>query len=159
MMIVLLSATAVVAQEDDLKKGDDLFAKGKYEESLGFYTKAIDSDPENLTAVIHRGLAYGMAGKYDMAVEDYNKVLEQKPELMNVRNSRGSAYMKLKKYDKALEDFNAIIGADPKDQEAYNNRGWCKKHLGDQKGACDDWKQSKKLGNSEAKLILENGGC
>ena len=67
--------------------------------------------------------------------------------------------MKLKQYEKAMEDFNAILAADPENQEAYNNRGWCKKYLGDPAGACEDWKQSKKLGNSEAKIILKNNGC
>jgi Flp pilus assembly protein TadD len=67
--------------------------------------------------------------------------------------------MKLKKYGEAKADFDDVIAADPENSEAYNNRGWCKKRLGNKEGACEDWKTSKKLGNSEAKIILKNNGC
>jgi len=73
--------------------------------------------------------------------------------------SRGSAYNKIKEYQKALADFNRAISIDPENQEAYNNRGWSKKYLGDFKGACADWKKSKKLGNAEAKIIYKNNHC
>lgn len=159
LLSLCLAFGSLFAQEDNFRKGDDLFAKGKYAESIEAYTRAIEVDPDNLNAYIQRGLAYSITKEYEKAAADYSLVLEKKPDMINVKNSRGSAYLKLKMYDKAFADFNDIIHADPDNQEAYNNRGWCKKYLGDQEGACEDWKKSKKLGNDEAKIILKNSDC
>ena len=60
---------------------------------------------------------------------------------------------------KELNITEVKAGLDPNNQEAYNNRGWSKKFLGDTKGACADWKKSKKLGNKEAKIIYKNNHC
>jgi tetratricopeptide (TPR) repeat protein len=159
IVLMCLAFGNLFAQEDNFRKGDDLFAKGKYAESIESYTKAIEVDPENINAYIQRGMAYSITKDYQKAVADYSLVLQRNPDMINVKNSRGSAFLKLKMYDEAFADFNDIINADPGNQEAYNNRGWCKKYLGDQEGACEDWKQSKKLGNAEAKIILKNNGC
>jgi len=160
ILIFLFAFNMVFAQgEEHMKKGDNLFSKGKYEEAIIEYSKSIEYDEDNLNAHLQRAMAYNITKQYQKAIDDYNKVLDKNPGLANVKNSRGSSYMKLKIYDKAIKDFNDILNADSKNQEAYNNRGWCKKHLGDDSGACEDWKKSKKLGNSEAKIILKNSGC
>ena len=52
-----------------------------------------------------------------------------------------------------------MLSLDPTDQEAFNNRGWSYKGKGDMKAACRDWKESRKMGNAEAKIILSNNRC
>ena len=161
LLVSLLMTSAVLFAQTEklLNQADNEFSKGKYEECVVTYGQVIEADPENLNAFIQRGLALSILGKYSESVADFTHVLNERPELTAVRNSRGTAYMKLKSYDQAISDFDAVLTADNQNQEAYNNRGWCKKHKGDDKGACDDWKQSKKLGNGEAKIILKNNGC
>jgi tetratricopeptide (TPR) repeat protein len=158
--IFLLNLGLAFSQADELmSEADGLFAKGKYDEAIEVYGKVLEEDPEKINAYLQRGLAFNITKKYEMAVQDYNKVLSMNPGIPAVLNSRGSMYMKMENYEAAMADFNAVISSDDKNQEAYNNRGWCKKYLGDDKGACDDWKKSKKLGNGEAKIILKNNGC
>ena len=158
--VLLLSLSSLWAQADEwMKEGDKSFSKGEYAASIESYNKVIEAEADKINAYIQRGLAYSITKDYEKAVADFNSALGLDNNLVHVRNSRGSAYLKMKQYDKAIEDFNAVLSADPENQEAYNNRGWCKKHKGDDKGACDDWKQSKKLGNGEAKIILKNNGC
>ena len=156
---LLLSTLSFSQCEEAMKQGKNEFNKGNYEASIVAFTRCIEADPENQNARLQRAMAFNITKKYKEAVEDYTLVLEKHPENANIRNSRGSAYLKLKRYDEALADYNEVLNIDPKNQEAYNNRGWCKKYLGDQKGACDDWKKSKKLGNSEAKIFLSNQDC
>jgi len=99
---------------------------------------------------------------YEAAISDYTAVISYKPDMIFAYISRGSAYNKLKKFKEGLSDFNKALSLSPdqvQSQEIYNNRGWSKKGLGDDAGACDDWKQSKRMGNEEAKLILKNSGC
>ena len=160
VIALILTSYALRAQTENLiNQADNEFSKGQYENCILTYGQVIEADPGNLNAHIQRGLAYSITGKYKEAIVDFSMVLGNRPELVAVRNSRGTAYMKLKSYDLAIADFNAVLTADDQNQEAYNNRGWCKKHKGDDQGACEDWKQSKKLGNGEAKIILKNNGC
>ena len=156
---ILFSFAGMAQCDEAMKEGNNEFRKGNYEASIAAFTRCIEADPENQNARLQRAMAYNITKQYKEAVDDYTSVLEKNPDKANIRNSRGSALMKLKRYDEALADFNEVLTIDPKDQEAYNNRGWCKKYLGDQKGACDDWKKSKKLGNSEAKIFLGNEDC
>ena len=86
-------------------------------------------------------------------------MVDRKPEHAWAYTSRGSAYGKLGRHQEAIADFNRVIALDARDPEAYNNRGWSKKALGDEKGACDDWRASKRMGNAEARIILENNRC
>lgn len=158
-VVTLYSFTGFAQCDAAMKEGNNEFRKGNYEASIAAFTRCIEEDPENQNAYLQRAMAYNLSKKYEEAVNDYSTVLEKNPDNANIRNSRGSALMKLKRYDEALADYNEVLTLDPKNQEAYNNRGWCKKNLGDQKGACDDWKKSKKLGNSEAKIFLGKEGC
>ena len=73
--------------------------------------------------------------------------------------SSDSSKLKLKRYREAILDFDHVIQVNPNNYEAYNNRGWAKKGLGDDKGACQDWQYSKKKGNDEARIILQNNHC
>ena len=160
LLALLFLSSVVLAQTEELiKQADREFSKGQYENCITTYGQVIQGDPENLNAHIQRGLANSIVGQYESAISDLSFVLTKRPELVAVRNSRGTAYMKLNAFDKAISDFNAVLTTDDQNQEAYNNRGWCKKHKGDDEGACDDWKKSKKLGNGEAKIILKNNGC
>ncbi|MCB0786701.1 MAG: tetratricopeptide repeat protein, partial [Flavobacteriales bacterium] len=86
-------------------------------------------------------------------------VIARKSDHVWAYTSRGSAYNKLEQYDKAIADFDRVLSLDPTDQEAFNNRGWSYKGKGDMKAACRDWKESRKMGNAEAKIILSNNRC
>jgi len=145
--------------EDALKQGDTLSNEEKYNEAITKYTEAITIDKEMSNAYLQRAYAYLRLKDYNNAINDYSEVIKLNPENSFAYLSRGSAYNKTKKFDKALIDFDKVLEINPEDQEGYNNRGWAKKGLGNKKGACKDWKKSKKLGNREAKIIYRNNGC
>ena len=145
--------------EKHFEKGVKLINEQKYEEATRVLTTALETDPTHVNSRIKRAFAFLMLKDYTSAIDDYSMVLEERPELHNIYNSRGSAYMKNKQYYNAIKDFDKVIELDEKNSEAYNNRGFCKKHTGDNDGACKDWKTSKKMGNQEAKIILKNNRC
>ena len=67
--------------------------------------------------------------------------------------------MKLGLYDRAILDLERVLQLDPNNDEAFNNRGWAYKAIGEHERACQDWNASRKLGNDEAKIILNNNRC
>ena len=130
-----------------------------YDGAVEYYTKALVDKPNNMNAYYRRGFTYGMQGEYKAAIRDYSIIIKKDPDYVWAYISRGSMRNKLKLFEDALSDFTRAIELDPKNQEAYNNRGWAKLGLDDKKGACKDWKYSKKMGNGEAKIILGNNHC
>ncbi|HOS49478.1 MAG TPA: tetratricopeptide repeat protein [Bacteroidia bacterium] len=135
------------------------FRQAKNEEAIRLLTSAINADTLNDDAWIKRGFIKSMVGDFEGELQDYNRVIAIHPDHKWAYISRGSAYNKMEKFNEAIGDFNKALEIDPKDAEAYNNRGFAKKGLGNKEGACEDWNTSRKLGNSEASVILKNNNC
>ncbi|MBI5218370.1 MAG: tetratricopeptide repeat protein [Bacteroidia bacterium] len=147
------------SQDAEFTNGKSKLKAGDYKGAAEDFTKAIQLNPKDMNYYLQRGMAYGLLEDYESAIKDYTTVITAEPKHIFAYISRGGAYNKTKKYEKALTDFNKAIEIDPENTEAYNNRGWAKKFLGDKKGACKDWKESKKKGNDEARIILKNNDC
>ena len=54
------------------------------------YTKAIESDPNNVTAYLARGTAHLKAFDFDSAIADFTKAIELKPNNASAYTNRGS---------------------------------------------------------------------
>lgn len=141
------------------QEGEKAYNAGAIAKAIGFFTQALEKDPDHLNAYLQRGFCFTMQREYQRAVQDFTAVIERKSDHLWAYTSRGSAYAKLNKHELAIRDFNRVLELDPRNEEAYNNRGWSKKATGDVKGGCADWKASKKMGNAEAKIILRNNRC
>lgn len=161
LLLAVFLTGNVIAQDAEtfFAKGEQLKQKEDYKGASEAYTKAIELDPENVNAMLQRAFCYNVMGDYEKSISDYSKIISLKPDHKFSYLSRGSARNKLKKYKEAIGDFDKVITLDPDNQEAYNNRGFAKMGLDDKDGACKDWNKSKKLGNSEAKIILKNNKC
>ena len=140
-------------------QGDRHVSHGNYADALEAYNEALKLDPTSENLYSKRAFTFSLLKQYEQAVSDYSTLIEMKPTLISAYLSRGSAFNKLERFKEALQDFNKVIELDPQNSEAFNNRGWSKKGMGDKEGACQDWKTSKKMGNSEAKIILKNNQC
>lgn len=166
-LITLTNTIQVFAQSpEDNNKAKELFNEGEkkkrasnYKGAIVDYTKAVTTDPTFINAYLQRGWCFQMLEDYRSAIYDYSEVIKIKNDHIWAYLSRGSAHNKMKEYNLAIKDFNKVLQLDPNNTEALNNRGWAKKGLGNTKGACEDWNESKKKGNQEAKIILKNTKC
>lgn len=140
-------------------EGEKAYNSGAYAKAIALFDQVLVQDPDHLNAYLQRGACHSMQREYELAVADFTAVIERKGDHLWAYTSRGSAYNRLGRPELAMRDFDAVLGLDPKNQEAYTNRGWARKALGDLTGACQDWRTSKKLGNGEARIILENNRC
>jgi tetratricopeptide (TPR) repeat protein len=60
--------------------------------------------------------------------------------------SLGLCFLKLKEVKKAIQYLDTLINLNPNYTAALSNRGLCKSFLGDQQGACADFKKSVEIG-------------
>ena len=160
LSLIILSGSGFAQKAgSNLRKAEIRFNMEDYTGAIDYYTKELAAKPGNLNAYYRRGFTYSVLGNHKAAIRDYSIIIRKDPGYVWAYISRGSSKNKLKLFKEALEDFDKAIEIEPKNQEAYNNRGWAKHGLGDKKGACKDWKFSKKMGNGEAKIILSNTHC
>ena len=85
------------------------------------YTKAIESNPSNITAYLARGTAHLKALAFDSAIADFTKVIELKANHDSAYTNRGSAYYKKGEFDRAIADLTKALEINPKSALAYCN--------------------------------------
>jgi Flp pilus assembly protein TadD len=105
-----------------VNRGNDSANKGKYDQAIADYNKALEINPMHAEVYNNRGLAYGKKGQYDQAISDFNKALEINPRDAEAYNNRGVAYGSKGQNDEAISDYSKAIEIDPEGLKAYHNR-------------------------------------
>jgi len=128
---------------------------GNYQGAIENYSKAIEIRP-NLGYIFHgRGWVNMEIENYEQALDDYENAIKfySKGELRDMGagfwNNFGFIKENLKDYKGALNEYNTGIKKDPTDSLLYANRANVKFELGDEEGACSDYKKSSKLGDED----------
>jgi|GEM_PF-335796 len=127
-------------QEDSvdywLKRGQELYDNGSYEESTQAYEKAISLDPNNSSAWLGKGESLILRRNYE-ALAALNKSLELDPQNADAWNSKGSVLFingqkdeALVIHEKALEITNATLKKSPQDVRAWQSRAAALSGLG-----------------------------
>ncbi len=99
--------------KDWIEKGHILFDKGKFNEAIERYKRALSNDPENVDALINIGLSYRHLEEYDKAIDFYDKVLEIEPENKTSVNNIGYALECKGNIDEAVEMYKKSLEIDP----------------------------------------------
>lgn len=155
----LAAATPDQETERLFHEGEKAARAGDATKAISLYGQVLERDPDHLNALLQRGACHIRLKDHAAAVADFTAVIQRKSDHQWAYTSRGCSYLKLGKTEEAIRDLDIAIGLDAKDQEAWNNRGWAFKAQGRMDAACRDWKTSKKMGNAEARIILENNRC
>ncbi len=88
------------------------------------------------------------------AIGSYTLAINLDPFYSKALNNRGNVYALIGNYKTAQRDFNSALTIDPTFADAYLGRGSCKYSLGDRKGALQDWLMAEKLGNLNARRLI-----
>lgn len=100
---------------------------GNYSEAVKYYTKIIDSEPDELTLKVvlnNRGIAYQNLGRHELALKDYQRVIDLDPAHPQSYGNRGNVFDALGNFDKAVADYTKGIDLKNDYTDAYYNRGW-----------------------------------
>src|SRR5262245_45776300 len=96
--------------------------RGKYNEAIAQYTKAIELRPNFAEAYNNRG--YAAYSKYDGSdpLADLNRAIELRPKFPHAYNTRGCVYMASGQTDLAIADFSEAVALQPDYPRAFRNR-------------------------------------
>ena len=129
----------------------------EYEESIQYYTKAIDLKPDFASAYNNRGNAYSDKGENDRAIDDFNTAIQLKPNLAEPYSNRGNTYSGKGDYDLAIDDFNKAIELRPNLAKLYVNRGATYNDKGEHDRAIDDFNTALRLDPDDFKAYNNRG--
>ncbi|HMC83259.1 MAG TPA: sulfatase-like hydrolase/transferase [Candidatus Polarisedimenticolia bacterium] len=100
-----------------------LYAKGDFASAIQKYGELLQSDPGNLTALLHRGNARVEARDFTGAAADFEAVLFQRPRSPEVLLNLGSALMGQGLLNEAARTFRQVIDLDPDSDKALTSLG------------------------------------
>lgn len=121
--------------ENWLLLGNLLQDKGRDEDALFMYTKAILKDDKYYKAHYNLGNCYLNTDKPNLAIEEYKKVLKLKKDYAYAYYNLGCAYIKLGEYRKAKNAFLDAIYFKNTEPDFYYNLAYAYKKINKEKDA------------------------
>jgi tetratricopeptide (TPR) repeat protein len=126
----MLSKLLDINQKDSLilcYYGEILNNLKRYDESMTYFTKAYNVDPENIHVIIKRAITYYILQEYDNALLDLNRVIKLDSSNNIAYYYKGITYYTMENVNHALKAFEKCIELDPNDNLAkmiiYHLRG------------------------------------
>lgn len=107
-------------------------SEGKLDIALANYQKALELDPDRLTALANSGVIYAQLGQYDKAEEYFGKVLEINPDYIDGLMGMGVIRMNQGRIAEAKVYFERIRAIDPDNVALAKN--WAIVHSLDKTG-------------------------
>ena len=83
--------------------------------------KAVEINPEDVTAHGNLGNMYFNEERYEDAIETYEKAIQINPEEIATYCNLGDAYSEKERYEEAIETYEKAIQINPEQVAAYNN--------------------------------------
>lgn len=112
------------------------------------YTQAIEADPKNDSAFLHRAYCYYDSGEYDKAIADLNRSIELQPNNSRAYSKRAEALAATAQNAAAVSDVTQAIQRDPKNSSYYLLRAGFYQQLGKTREAIDDYGKAIELAPS-----------
>lgn len=140
LLAALLAAVSALGQQmperREVRKGNRLYNKGEYQQSIDRYGRALMLDPASFEATYNLGNALSKAEMYDKAEQMQNRAaadtLRSDTERAEAYYNLGNTQFRQKKYREALESYKRSLLLNPDDREAKYNYAYTKHLLDDE---------------------------
>jgi tetratricopeptide (TPR) repeat protein len=130
------AATALKAYYDsnsyeiNLRLGWLTYLQGNFNESLGFYNKAIDLMPYAIEPRLGVVLPASALGNWDVVISHYNRILAIDPNNTITLYRLGLIYYDRKDYKQAFQFFEKVVNLYPFDYQSVLMLAWTNYRLG-----------------------------
>lgn len=129
------------------------------DDALSDVNKAIELNPNDLTAYIHRATYNTDMKKYDFAMADYSKIIELNPNNAKAYNGRANICLIQKEFSKALEDADKAIRLEPANYIFHITKGQIFKSMKMYLEAIYEFSISQSLNEKESKSYSNRSEC
>jgi tetratricopeptide (TPR) repeat protein len=109
LSLLLINSCDFKSSEEYNAEAEIQEAEGNYTEAIKLLDKAIEKDPNNIYALINRGVDKSLTGDYEGAIEDYSQIIDIDPDNTLALVNRGKNKKRLEDQVGAIEDFDKAI--------------------------------------------------
>ncbi|MEQ1884079.1 MAG: tetratricopeptide repeat protein [Bryobacteraceae bacterium] len=118
------------------------------------YARAIQLDPMNDAAFLHRAYCFHQLSADDAAISDFTEALAVQPNSSRAYLGRATSYAAIGERAKALDDSDEALRRDPNSFEAYLLRGRLYQQQGDSTRALADFTAAQTLAPKSEQPLL-----
>jgi tetratricopeptide (TPR) repeat protein len=132
--------------------GLNYYNKGRYQESIEAYKKAIHIKSNEPDSYNNLGQALRALRSYQGAIEAYQKAIQIKPNYPFALINLGATYVEMGRYQEAIEALKKAIQLKPNDAGIYHNMGVAYRRIGRYQEAIEAYQEAIRLkpDNSDA---------
>uniref|UniRef100_A0A8C0TXI0 Tetratricopeptide repeat domain 13 n=1 Tax=Cyanistes caeruleus TaxID=156563 RepID=A0A8C0TXI0_CYACU len=121
-----------------------LIGNGLYDEAIRHFSTMLQEEPELVSAIYGRGIAYGKKGLHE-AIESFKEALKQKADFIDAYKSLGQAYRELGNFDAATESFQKALLLNQNHVQTLQLKGMMLYHHGSLDEALKNFKRCLQL--------------
>jgi len=93
--------------------GTELFQNGNYNQAITIYDKILESNPDNISSLNMKGIAYSNMEQHTKSLKQFYKVLENDPENTRALAGMGVGFGNLGEYSESLSYLEKADNANP----------------------------------------------
>jgi tetratricopeptide (TPR) repeat protein len=127
------------------------------DDALIHFTRAIEFDEHNVTALANRGVTYGRMDRYKDALLDLSRAIELYKDNASIFENRALTYRLMECYDEAVADFTNAIELDDNDASIFANRGITYRLMERYDESLADFTRAIELDESNTSIIADRG--
>jgi tetratricopeptide (TPR) repeat protein len=155
-----LPATPSVEDKNVYLEGIELAKKGKLDEAIATFEKALEINRQNPVLLDATGAAYSLKGDSDRARQYFLESLEVDAKFVPARKNLAIIYFDTGQYDLATKEFQELKNISPVSQSVANLfLGMIAEKNGDYVGAASLLEQSGTLLNQYPEALLSFASC
>ncbi len=145
-------------------RGSERLRLGMIEGALDDFNRAIETEPEKVSAYNNRGLLFMELGRGSESLADFTRAVTLAPSSPDAYNNRGLLFQKSGDMDSSLRDLTRSIELDPKRSVPYLNRGITLMRIGKMELAEKDFDRALQIDPNNASalnnraILFENTG-
>nr|KAF6267782.1 tetratricopeptide repeat domain 13 [Pipistrellus kuhlii] len=121
-----------------------LIGSGLYDEAIRHFSTMLQEEPDLVSAIYGRGIAYGKKGLHE-AIESFKEALKQKVDFIDAYKSLGQAYRELGNFEAATESFQKALLLNQNHVQTLQLRGLMLYHHGSLQEALKSFKRCLQL--------------
>jgi len=127
---------------------------GNAEQSRIDFSLYLKANGENAQSIFEYVGLLQKGGFYLEALRQINRCIVIKSDEPDYYLTRAAIYMKTNGYKYAVEDYAMVLDLEPPTAEIYLQKGYARSAMGDNRGACIDWKKAASMGNLDAQSMV-----
>lgn len=118
---------------------------GDYDESINYFTRALDIDPKYTASYREMANVYNEIGDTGRALNTYRKVIELKPDYWEGYKDLGVYHLSNGNFDGAIQNFEEVVSITPNNSKAFSNLGIAYFYKGENDNAREMFEKSLEL--------------